>query len=194
MCLSRLWRDRLPPTPCSQTPAEFQRRCFRSHPVGVSILSPQFYSPDLTRWLSRDLLDERDELNLYFAFNNDPVNEIDIVGLKAMTEKECRDFVIKKAWKDKKIATLVSKMKKHKPKPCSIPVVICKCCADEYCGYSGAKNRIDLCYNKNESKQELLETYRHELIHAWNECSGWGGESCDEAVCDEILASYYSGV
>jgi RHS repeat-associated protein len=42
----------------------------------------RYYSPALGRWLSRDPIEEKGGLNLYGFVNNDPVNYVDIDGLK----------------------------------------------------------------------------------------------------------------
>ena len=151
------------------------------------------YTPLVGRWISRDPNSEHIEPHLYAFIMNRPISDIDMLGLQTVSEDDCKDIVLNAWRKSKRIAELVDNMNKHQP-PCKIPVVHCKCCSENMAGgYYDTANRIDICYNKNISIADLVDTYLHELIHAWNECTGFGGESCDEAVCDEILANYYSG-
>lgn len=144
--------------------------------------------------MQRDFLGEDKDMNIYSFVRNNSVLETDLLGLVSVSESDCKEAV-NSAWKKSRdIAVLVDKLKSHNP-PCKVPTVYCVCCSDANLGggYYDRKNKIEICYNKSFSVSDLLEIYLHELIHGWNECNGFGGESCDEAVCDEILAYYYSG-
>ena len=144
--------------------------------------------------MQRDFLGEDKDMNIYSFVRNNSVLETDLLGLVSVSESDCREAV-NSAWKKSRdIAVLVDKLKSHNP-PCKVPTVYCVCCRDANLGggYYDRKNKIEICYNHISSVSDLLQIYLHELIHGWNECNGFGGESCDEAVCDEILSYYYSG-
>lgn len=153
--------------------------------------------------MNRDPAGETVDLDLYGMCHNNVISSVDRLGLnisiilRPMDENECKE-IVNKAWsQDKKIAILVDKMNKHSP-PCKVPIVICRCCPEEeYPGAAGwyYNDKVTICHNRRYSGQEnlILDTYRHELIHAWNKCNGYGGSTCSESMCDEILAYYYNG-
>jgi len=45
----------------------------------------RFFDPDLGRWLNRDPLAERESLNLYAFVQNNPMNQVDVLGLSSIT-------------------------------------------------------------------------------------------------------------
>jgi RHS repeat-associated protein len=51
---------------------------------GLYYYGKRYYSPSLGRWLNRDPIEEQGGLNLYAFVGNDPVNAIDIIGLRRM--------------------------------------------------------------------------------------------------------------
>jgi RHS repeat-associated protein len=53
--------------------------------TGLFYYGYRFYKPDIGRWISRDPIRERGGLNLYGFVGNDPVNNVDPLGL------ECKD-------------------------------------------------------------------------------------------------------
>ncbi|MFH0908411.1 MAG: RHS repeat-associated core domain-containing protein [bacterium] len=53
---------------------------------GLSWFGRRFYSPVLGRWLSRDPSGEADDLNLYAFVRQNPVNYIDPLGLRTVTQ------------------------------------------------------------------------------------------------------------
>ena len=50
-------------------------------PSGLNLTLYRAYNSDLGRWLNRDPIGERGGLNLYRAMNNNPINNIDPLGL-----------------------------------------------------------------------------------------------------------------
>ncbi len=46
----------------------------------------RYYSPELGRWLSRDPIGERGGINLYGMVGNDPVNQVDVLGLSGRAD------------------------------------------------------------------------------------------------------------
>ncbi|MGN6552255.1 MAG: RHS repeat-associated core domain-containing protein, partial [Verrucomicrobiota bacterium] len=51
------------------------------------------YNPSTGRWLSRDSIGEDGGENLYGAFYNDPINEVDVLGLSTCKESDYRWIV-----------------------------------------------------------------------------------------------------
>jgi len=49
--------------------------------VGLCYYLYRFYDPGLQRWLNRDPIEEEGGINLYSAFRNDPVDNLDPLGL-----------------------------------------------------------------------------------------------------------------
>ncbi len=49
--------------------------------TGLVYYGFRYYSPSLGRFINRDPIEEQGGLNLYAAFNNDPVNTIDVLGM-----------------------------------------------------------------------------------------------------------------
>jgi len=54
---------------------------------GIVDFGFRFYDPQLGRWLNRDPIAERDSINLYAFVENNPVNQIDLLGLETITFK-----------------------------------------------------------------------------------------------------------
>jgi len=60
----------------------------RLPPITGATAGLRSYSPNLSRWLSRDPIGERGELNLYGMVGNDAVNWADYLGLQEVEKQE----------------------------------------------------------------------------------------------------------
>jgi RHS repeat-associated protein len=77
-----------------KTPDFGYARMFIHWPSGLNLTWYRAYSPDLGRWLSRDPLGEQyGGLNLYDYVMNNPLNSIDLYGLK-LTYCDCQKFLV----------------------------------------------------------------------------------------------------
>ncbi|MCB1121710.1 MAG: hypothetical protein KJT03_09190, partial [Verrucomicrobiae bacterium] len=65
-------------------------------PSGLCMAPFRFYDPDLGRWISRDPLEEADDINLFAYVSNNPLNRIDPLGLSSLGET----FGFLKDWVD----------------------------------------------------------------------------------------------
>ncbi len=62
-------------------------------PSGLNLAIYRAYSPPLGKWVSRDPIQERDGLNLYAYVKNDPVLNLDPIGLASSVGGEAHFFV-----------------------------------------------------------------------------------------------------
>ncbi|RBP40370.1 RHS repeat-associated protein [Roseimicrobium gellanilyticum] len=61
----------------------------RDRETGLSYFGYRYYSSELGRWLNRDPIEEQGGFNLYGMVGNDPVNEVDVLGLAWYDPKKC---------------------------------------------------------------------------------------------------------
>ena len=57
-------------------------------PAGLYYYGYRYYCPGLGRWINRDPVGERKSLNLYLYDQNNPLNNVDMVGLSTVVTKE----------------------------------------------------------------------------------------------------------
>jgi RHS repeat-associated protein len=68
-------------THSSPPPVRFSSK-YTDAETGLVYYGYRSYSPQLGRWISRDPIEERGGTNLYGMLGNDPVNAVDVLGLK----------------------------------------------------------------------------------------------------------------
>jgi RHS repeat-associated protein len=67
---------------------------YQDDETGLLYYGYRWYDPSTGRFLSRDPIQENDGPNVYALVKNNPLNKIDILGLKTMDE--CIDFAVRK--------------------------------------------------------------------------------------------------
>ena len=150
------------------------------------------YSPHLGRWTCKDPIVERGGINLYGMVRNDGVNRWDRLGLKSGCSQDEVDKIIAGDDFIKGISANLEANKKNGLENCDSPTVECKCCEKfengKIPGGYQQGSKIVICSNgPARGKDSLADYLRHEFVHAYDRCSGKGGD-CDDAVCTEIRA------
>lgn len=146
------------------------------------------YHPILGRWMSRDPIGENDSPLLYCYIINNPVYWIDPLG-EEMTEASCASAVGNALNQNEKGRNLVGALQAN---GCSIPSVSCECC--NFSGYfSPSSGNMTICYNNTPDAGYIIETVVHELIHAYDNCTGTNWNDCESRACSEIRAANYDG-
>jgi RHS repeat-associated protein len=161
----------------------------------------RFYHPILGRWISRDPIGEEGGMNLYGFVQNQPTNNFDISGL--IPNKICYEW-IRNAMETKGFNYQVKLLSARN---CPVPQIECRwCCPFNHPGAGGiaSKNRkgqviIKLCTNRmgdsndNGANAALWRLFKHEMIHAIQQCYGTiGSNDCKDCMCREIEAYYNS--
>jgi RHS repeat-associated protein len=154
----------------------------------------RYHSPSDGRWLSRDPIGEKAEINLYSFVANSPVSHFDADG--RISTSAC-DTAIDNAFKNNARAKAI--MAEMRTRRCPDPAPICRdCCGQEeksnYGGYFDPRTKvIHVCSNKYKNGGEVIQSLVHELIHALDDCKGVNFGNCSERACSEIRAVDCSG-
>ena len=106
-----------------------------------------------------------------------------------MTEASCASAVGNALNQNEKGRNLVGALQAN---GCSIPSVSCECC--NFSGYfSPSSGNMTICYNNTPDAGYIIETVVHELIHAYDNCTGTNRNDCESRACSEIRAANYDG-
>ena len=174
----------------------FSAEWFDSY-LGLLYYNYRHYNPLVGRWVCRDPIGEMGGVNLYQAFDNNPIMAVDILGYDSHSDCEKQ----KLNWEKRLVENNESSIRKlwnrmSKNKECTIPPIECKCCDGDkrkYGGYwNSADSKITICEN-NLPKENLWTTFgsilSHELVHAAQSlCFKWNNSDCRTSVCREIQA------
>lgn len=169
------------------------------------------YDPRLARWLAVDPIGFRAGTNLYEYVGDSPLAHIDPQG--TITQEQCQEASGKAK---ENMRAYLDAMRKVKP-PC---FVMLSClnkkqgnCPQGIAGYYegeasssvGRILKVAICYEIADSVAEAEEWFAHEIVHAFDSCSGCKrlptkeerekGEvpDCDQIVCSELRAASLSG-
>jgi RHS repeat-associated protein len=151
----------------------------------------RYYSASTGRWNSRDPAGEKRSSGLYAYLKNKSTTSVDLLGL--MDAGECRKIRDKALQDDTTLQILQIELKIYK---CNRPNAGCACtCKGSAAGYTYTPTgQITLCAGNIEKEQELVETLRHEYVHALDACKmKYRHQTGKEAACMEIRAATISG-
>jgi RHS repeat-associated protein len=70
-------------------PFRFSTKYFDNE-TGLGYWGYRYYSPNLGRWINRDPIEEQGGINLYLFVSNDPINEIDFLGVTLCNNLESK--------------------------------------------------------------------------------------------------------
>jgi RHS repeat-associated protein len=174
----------------------FSAEWFDSY-LGLLYYNYRHYNPLVGRWVCRDPIGEMGGVNLYQAFDNNPIMAVDILGYASHLDCEKQKSNWEKLLDENSkssLRMLWNRMSKNKE--CTIPPIECKCCDGDkrkYGGYwNSADSKITICEN-NLPKENIWTTFgsilSHELVHAAQSlCFKWNNSDCRTSVCREIQA------
>ena len=142
------------------------------------------------RWINRDHLGELEILNLYGFAVNSPLVWLDFLG-ESIDADVCRSAVGNALSTNAKGQSLVRALGE---KSCPVPPVTCECCMRNESGaFNPSTKSIKICVNILGSARDVIETVVHELVHAFDDCSGTDWNDCEQRACSEIRAVNYNG-
>jgi RHS repeat-associated protein len=171
------------------------------------------YSPTIARWLSEDPIGHNGGINLYVYISNVPLADRDPEG--TISEKECEKA---KAAALNQMKAYVDAMHRRKPK-CNL-VIFCRknnefpCTRNpDLAGGTYTENvgpllirEISICFERADSELYAQQTAAHEIVHAFDACSGCYSPTngrnkpapikeneCYQLACTEIRAASISG-
>ncbi len=149
----------------------------------------RYYDCVTGEFTRRDPLEYVDGMSLYRAYFV-PVS-VDPDGLlqQGILRKPACEAAKRMASKDPKY---ISIMKVLKSEGCKIPEIYCKNLSGIGGQYDPSTGDIEIDYSSHPSKQEIVHTILHELIHALDDCSQMK-YSCEGWACTEIRANSFSG-
>ncbi len=75
-----------------QNPFRFSNK-YSDTETGLIYYGHRYYAPATGRWISRDPIDEEGGINLYAFVQNNPINDVDLLGLRGLT-----DYAHEKMW------------------------------------------------------------------------------------------------
>ena len=174
----------------------FSAEWFDSY-LGLLYYNYRHYNPLVGRWVCRDPMGEMGGVNLYQAFDNNPIMAVDILGYASHLDCEKQKSNWEKLLDENSkssLRMLWNRMSENKK--CTIPPIECKCCDGDkrkYGGYwNSADSKITICEN-NLPKEKIWTTFgsilSHELVHAAQSlCFKWNNSDCRTSVCREIQA------
>jgi RHS repeat-associated protein len=171
------------------------------------------YSPVLAKWLCEDPIGHDGGINLYAYVGGSPLVLTDPEG--TITDKECNTAIDQA---ETQMKLYVDAMKQMKP-PCNflpscVPNKSPACKDPNLPGMTSVKTVqgipvrfIQICYERADSVKEAQEWVAHEIVHAFDSCSGCDISGigkpdqpkappkvdCNDAACTEIRAASLSG-
>ena len=175
---------------------------------GLYYYGYRYYDPVTGRWPSRDPIEENGGINLYGFVRNNSVNQWDYLGLKEDWCDEC-DEALKKSLssaRNKKSIAAIEELNREKGgSKCPLPEFSCVCCKEnkdrgpndpQRAGdYDPSTGQVRICCNNDHSGPEGVDAVvRHELVHAFDKCSGFDLNDCNDSACSEIRAYESQGV
>ncbi|MEQ8820035.1 MAG: RHS repeat-associated core domain-containing protein [Sumerlaeia bacterium] len=178
--------------------------------TGLHYYKRRYYDDGLGRFVSRDPIGTWGDYlamgNGYGYVGNNSLVGMDPLGLEEAkadnSVAEC-ERLKKTMYQDEFIRKIREGLEK---KGCDLPLVWCGECKETWRGYcsewseeDGGKfnrrSKIVVCTNNFTDPTEMLEVFRHEFVHASDNCDGKGSiknKKCNKSICTEIRAYYYS--
>ena len=174
----------------------FSAEWFDSY-LGLLYYNYRHYNPLVGRWVCRDPIGEMGGVNLYQAFDNNPIMAVDILGYASHLDCEKQKSNWEKLLDENNkssLRMLWNRMSENKE--CTIPPIECKCCDGDKRkdgGYwNSADRKITICENnlpKEKNWTAFGSILSHELVHAAQSlCFKWNNSDCRTSVCREIQA------
>lgn len=144
--------------------------------------------PEIGRWMSRDPIGEKEGLNLLTFLNNSQIY-YDKLG-ESISLAACNTAVKGAVQYNSKVKLLLEKIK---AKGCHKPNITCACCTTSAGCFDPVTKDITVCADQSPDQGYVIETVAHELVHAYDDCTGTNWQRCEERACSEIRAYDYEG-
>ena len=171
------------------------------------------YEPVTGRWMTRDPVEEKFEVNAYDAIRNRICCDVDLLGLIANSidsDHATCDEAVDDAWKDPKIKSVlkeINMLKKNLPSSdhsCDV-YYGCACCGSYFSREGGVfydkSHTVKICEDGYLERKrdgtlrgEVSRVLHHELLHALQRCKGAETSTCNDSICKEINAYYNSNL
>lgn len=100
------------------------------------------------------------------------------------TKESCESYV-KRAMEFKKIIDILNVLDQN---GCGVPLVVCKCCQDGCKGAWHFPDKIVMCINGNQSRNNTTDYLGHELTHRLQKCQKRSSGICINSLKNEVEA------